>query len=79
MLMSLLDPEGALRRRGRRLKRRVYQNKVRQNFSIISPVTTRAVNCCLFLCPYDNLTEVAGVVFHFRGLILCGILMAMTS
>lgn len=28
MLMSLLDDGGVSRRRGRRLKRRVYQNKV---------------------------------------------------
>lgn len=28
MLLSLLDPEGARRRRGRRLRRRIYQNKV---------------------------------------------------
>ena len=28
MLVSLLDPEGVERRKGRRLKRRVYQNKV---------------------------------------------------
>ena len=30
MLMSLMDPEGVKRRKGHRLKRRVYQNKVRQ-------------------------------------------------
>ena len=29
MLMSILDYDGAKRRRKRRLKRRVYQNKVR--------------------------------------------------
>lgn len=44
MLMSLLDPEGALRHRGRRLKRRVYQNKVRQDFNIGSTVKKRAAN-----------------------------------
>lgn len=30
MLMSLMDPERVKRRKGHRLKRRVYQNKVRQ-------------------------------------------------
>lgn len=28
MLLALLDPEGAKRRQGHRLRRRVYQNKV---------------------------------------------------
>ena len=28
MLMSILDPEGVVRRRGRRLKRRTYHNNV---------------------------------------------------
>ena len=28
MLLSITDPEGVARRKGRRLKRRIYQNKV---------------------------------------------------
>ena len=35
MLMSLLDSEGVQRRRQRRLKRRVYQNKVTYGTTVI--------------------------------------------
>ena len=44
MLMSSLDPEGALHHRGQRLKRRVYQNKAREDFNISSIVRKRAVD-----------------------------------
>ena len=39
MLMSLIDPQGARRRKGCRLKRRVYQSKV----------NSHELNCMIYL------------------------------
>ena len=52
MLMSLIDPQGARRRKGCRLKRRVYQNKV----------NTHELNCMIYL-----LLQGPDFVWHLDG------------
>ena len=47
MLLSVLDPEGAERRRGRRLRRRTYQNKVHNhNVYYLSAIISKVLYIC---------------------------------
>ena len=52
MPMSLIDPQGARRRKGCRLKRRVYQNKV----------NAHELNCMIYL-----LLQGPDFVWHLDG------------
>ena len=63
MLLAIIDPEGVARRKARRMKRRVYQNKVRIPGLFVGLPRSASL----------------GEFCFTQGPDLCGILMAMIS